>query len=273
MEEYKLINVRLFNPADRNVKQRCEYTYCNNFDNCSLYSQGKCVHDQRYFKYIKCPYGRYKDEEGYTKKSKSFRAWFDKKRKKYSCLIDFIEFAMEKLAVIDDYIYLPYPYLKNHMNSLDGVISEHFIKREDFTAEKIMFIVNFEPQALMGGTIGDFQNKYVPKFLQHLKEAIPGIYDEFIEAYPEEKERLIQLSSDYTGRTAYIHTLKVGSAVFSTDGDKFIYDGKNLICKNYKNFFIPFKAGSTALKIKVDEKMTATISDNSQVTENTIFTD
>lgn len=43
MDEYKTINVHLFRPAFKNVKQRCEVLSCNACDSCDMYKQGKCV--------------------------------------------------------------------------------------------------------------------------------------------------------------------------------------------------------------------------------------
>ena len=273
MSEYKLINVRLFDPALKSVKQRCEYTYCNNSDNCALYKQRKCVHEYRYLDYTQCPYGRYGKSEGYTRKAKSFKSWFDKKREQHGELVDYIEIYAKKLAVIGDYVYLPYPYLKSYVNSMDGIINKYFIKREDFTVEKIMSLVNYKPEALMGGTIREFQNKYVPRFLQHLKEALPDIYDKFIKAYPEEAERLIRISGNYIGRTAYINTLQADVWISCSRKNIYLYDGEYLVCEDYRESFMPFGTDTAFLKIKVNDKMTVKISNNAQVGENTIFAD
>ena len=193
-----------------------------------------------------------------------------KRKEKYKEFIDCVEFSTDKLAAAGDYIYLPYPYLKNYVNAITGIINERFIKSEDFTVEKIKEIFDFEPRALMGGVIQDFQDKHIPKFLQHLKEDMPDKYNEFIKTYPQISAEAETISSNYIGRKAYINTLNIGAVIPHRKGE-FIYDGKFLVCGDYNDTFMPFGNRGAYVRIKVTDNMTTEISDNAQVNEKTKF--
>lgn len=274
MEDYKLINVRVFEPAFKNIKARCEYTYCKNSENCNLYKQGKCVHDYTFIiGCIKCPYGKFSRVEGYTKKARSYSSWIKNKKDVHKDLLNAVEFNTKKLAKIGEYIYLPYPHLKNYVNSLEGIVNEHFIKESDFTDEKILEIINYKPQALFGGTIKDFQKKEVPKFIQHLKEEMPDSWKNLKEKYPDKFKAIKEIGNNYMGRTAYLKTLRVGTTVKDIYGNLFYFDGEHLINENYKPSFSPFETSGGLFKFKAEDNMTVKITDNDQVTGDTKFVD
>jgi hypothetical protein len=270
MSEYKLINVYVFHPAFKDVKERCEYTYCSNTENCELYKQKKCVNDFKFLNCIKCPYSKFSQEEGYTQKAKSFHGWMRDRKEKYKEVLNAIQFTSDKIAKIDEYIYLPYPHLNNYVNSINGIIGEHFIKVKDFTNKKILEIINFKPQALMGGEIKSFQKEEVPKFIQHLKEELPEIYDTFIKEYSDEAKKFAEVINNYVGRKAYIKTLKVGTYIYD-DKNKFLFDGEYLICEDYKPIFAPFDTSGGLFKFKVEDDMVVKITNNEQVCKNTKF--
>lgn len=71
------------------------------------------------------------------------------------------------------------------------------------------------------------------------------------------------------GKTAYIYSLVDGS-ILATDRGTFVKKGEYLT-GTYKSSFLPFGANVADLKIKITEKMTYKIDDNSQVNENTVF--
>lgn len=273
MDDYKLINVRIFEPAFKTVKARCECIYCQNTENCSLYKQKRCIHDWGYVANIECPYGKYSQTEGYTKRARSYYSWIRNKKDAHKDSLNAVEFYTKKLAIIGEYIYLPYPHLENYVNSLNGVINEHFIKEADFTNEKVLEIINFRPQALMGGEIKSFQAKEVPKFIQHLKEEMPYRYKALKENYPDKFETIDEVGRNYIGRTAYLKTLKVGSTAIDIHGDRFLFDGEYLINENYKPSFSPFGTTGGLFKFKATDDMTVKITDNEQVVESTIFKD
>lgn len=271
MEGYKLIDAYVFNPAFKNVKARCELTYCNNTDNCNHYKQGKCVVANRILSSIRCPHSRRTVEEGYTQRAKSFYSWQTKRKEKYKDVLNAITTENSKLCVCGDYVYLPYPHLRNYVNSLSFITNEYFCKLEDFTLDNIITIIKFRPQAMMGGEIRDFQTKHVKTFIQHLKEEMPEIFKGVSEQFPDLVEKHIDKIEDYVGRTAYIKTLKIGSELYK-DG-KFVWNGEKLISDDYKGSFMPFGIKVGYLELVPEDNHTVKITNNSQVDENTKFKD
>ena len=63
----------------------------------------------------------------------------------------------------------------------------------------------------------------------------------------------------------------VDDSTLITDRGTFVKKGEYLT-GTYKSSFLPFGADVADLKIKITEKMTYKIDDNSQVNENTVFT-
>lgn len=276
MNDYKIINVHLFEPAFKNVKQRCEILSCNSCDSCDMYKQGKCVFKEYFLSRTACPHGRMHKEEGYTNRARSYYSWFDKKEKKYGDLVDDLKFDDNKICIVGgDYVYLPMNHLCTYVNKVEGVVNNHFIPLEDFIVDKIREIVDFVPLTLIEhAPITDYDRKEIPKFLQQLKEVMPELYEEFFSKYPKYKEKLQYKINNYVGRTAYINTMTEGS-VLNDCGDKWIIEGEWLMCKERRSSSIPFAgyADTTEVRVKITDKMTYKITDNSQVDENTLFVD
>ena len=277
MNDYKIINVHLFRPAFKNVKQRCEILSCNACDSCEMYKQGKCVFKEYIFNRIICPHAIMHKEEGYTNRARSFYDWFQKKEKKYGNLVDALKYDDNKMCVVGgDYVYLPINHLHVYTNKVEGIVNSHFIPLEDFDVDKIKEIVDFVPLTLIDrAQIKEYQNKEVPKFLQQLKEVMPALYDKFFAKYPEYIEKLEDKVNDYVGRTAYIKTMVEGSVLVDCHNDKWTIESGYLVCKNTDMNLIPFISYNdhTEVKIKITDKMTYKITDNSQVTSDTVFVD
>lgn len=270
--EYKIINVNIFNPAAKTVKARCEKLYCNNSENCKHYKENRCVNQRQIFSSIKCPHSKNEVEEGYTQRAKNFYNWQRKRKEQYKEHLNVLTIYNQKLAECGDYIYLPYPYLKNYVNSLPFIVNEYFCDKEDFTLENILKIIRYKPQAMMGGTITKFQEEYSPKFIQHLAEEFPEIYKELISNYPEIMKNYQEKAENYEGRKAYIKTLKTG-AIIKEKGNEFIWDGETLTCEDYKDYFLPFQIKQGQLILTPSETDTLEITNNNQVDSGTKFKD
>lgn len=271
MVEYKLINAYVFNPAFKNVKARCELLYCNNSDNCEHYKKGKCVNTSRVFSSIRCPHSKTTVEEGYTQRAMKFYSWQNERKEKYKDVLNVISFESEKLVDCGDYVYLPYSHMSNYVNSLPFIEREYFCKKEEFTLENILEIINLKPRALMGGVITKYRDEVI-KFLHHLKEEMPDKFGELQEDNEELVSKYLGKEINYVGRTAFIRTLKVGAEI-KQQGNSFIWDGTKLTCENYKSSFLPFKIREGYLEIEPTESSTFKITDNNQVDENTKFKD
>lgn len=278
-ESYKVINIHFFRPGFKNVKQRCEITYCNACEQCELYKKNQCLVSRGFFgeRNVRCPHSKFKVEEGYTPRAKAYASWFARKAKQYGeDLIDKLAVQDTKLVIVGgDYVYLPYDYLKTFVNEINGIISDHFLKLEDFTTEKIYEIVTFVPRAALDyAEIKTYQEKEIPRFIQHLKEQLPGLYKRFLSEYPQYREKFEEKETDYIGRTAKVATLRQGSVIRDCHSNRWVVTGDQIICDNCKtSLMIPFGRGPVRIVMDITDDMTVKITDNSTVDQNTIFVD
>jgi len=272
----ELINAHIFEPYYKNVKARCELLYCDNHENCPVLKKGKCLHVLGIVgPGWSCPHGSYSIYHGYTKAARNFRNWLNDKKKQYEAVLDKVDCQnfYKKIASTGDYIYLPYPYLKNYVNPLPFMINPHFCKVEDFTPENIMQIINFRPKAFFGGEIDSFQKQEVPRFIDHLMTEMPDIYKKLIEKYPEVLAKFPRNNMNYINRTAILKSCKIGSKFTDVLGNEFTWDGQYLICENWESYSIPFNIKRGYLKLEPSENTLIRIMNNNQVDENTAFFD
>lgn len=55
------------------------------------------------------------------------------------------------------------------------------------------------------------------------------------------------------------------------NGNIFRFEGNELVCDCYKSAFAPFRAKQVKLRIELTDEMQVEITDNAQITENTVF--
>lgn len=273
----ELIHCYIFNPATHlfkqpaNTKAECRLLFCNNKSNCAVHARGECIMIGGLFG-GSCPYGSRRTDIGPTRRARSFSTWIRTKQAFYK-ETPFLDNPTTKLAIIGDYVYLPYSFMSMNKNvpfvSHSSFMSQGIplVPLGDFkTKEIIDSILSFRPQALMGGEIKDYQKDSVPKFKMHLLECVPEIYEEFI------GEPVKDIS--YVGRKAYISSLKDGVTIQAErgNGDYLIKDGW-LVSTNAKIFlsFVRYDEVELRLKPKLDQVVT--ITDNTQVDADTKFKD
>jgi hypothetical protein len=266
--EKELINVHVFDPAHKSTKARCEKLYCSNSKNCSLYKKGQCTLLDKYNP-VYCTYGELNKEYGYTQAARNFYKWQNKKKEEYKDYLDKLTSAHEKLAFVGDYVYLPYSFLKNYTNSLSFMTDTYFCKKEDFTIENIIKIIEFKPLSAFYEEITDFQRKYMPLFVQHLYEEYKEMYDKVAEVYPI-KDIYSKISC--VGRKALVKTLKINAKVYDRKNE-YIWDGEKLVCNNFKAFFPVIDTKQANVAIYPTDDATIKIDDDNQVDENTKFID
>lgn len=271
--EYKIINVNLFHPAFKNIKQRCEVLSCNACDKCGLYKSGKCVFENA-FERRNCIHSRFTCEEGCTKRARTYYSWFEKKKKTYGdALVDAVQLGYNKLCVVGgDYVFLPYAFFDNYVNPLKWIEKGHFVPLENFTPDAIYEICQFAPRALIGGVITDYQKKHIPKFLQDLSEVMPDLYKEFLEKYPDYKETAEKHVNNYIGRQAKISTLKEESVILDCHNNEWKIENGKLVCEKWKTW-LPFGNTPTRVEITITDDMVYKITDNDSVTDKTVFLD
>jgi hypothetical protein len=275
--ERKMIHASLWSPIGqkggfKNDKATFEYVMCNNSENCGLFKRGECSFCN-FIGWHYCKYGKFTKEEGYTNKARACSKWVDE-RKKRSEGVNRLKGASDVMAIVGDYIFLPYahmtlsdaPFLqKNLYLNKDNC----FMLLSDFTVETIEYLINFRPQAMMGGAITSYQKEQVPKFVKHLQEIIPDLYKQLIEKYPSNSVYVDNYN--YVGRYAKLETLTPNIGVF-TDIHKadWIWDGEYLQSFNGKASFMLVDKYSE-IRIKPIPGQKVKITDNLQVNSKTEF--
>lgn len=258
---------------------------CSNSENCSLFKIGQCVARKFSIGGQDCVYGRQSVYTGFSRRSKSFRNWISEQRIKYNG-VGSLKCPTSKMAIIGDYVYLGYGFISINKDVPFFFGSgyhkgDNFIKLSDFTIPNIIKIVDFRPQAILGGEIREYQREEVPQFLSNLRENFEELYKELLKVYP----RLIKTYSldniNYVGRTALLLTVNPGTFTIKHkyEGKYDItweWDGKVAKTKNihaYQPTWGELKDGSVEITFTPSEITVVKISDNSQVGPQTKFTD
>ena len=284
------IHAQIWSPLDKSLFKHpardpatCRVFYCEKADTCSLLKKGQCIHSG--FLSPKCPHGYVSGESGPTKASRKCGVWVAEQRKKYGQYIGKVSASPpDKMVEIGDWVYLPYA----HLDMNDGIpilgksslfiSGKPFIKKEEFTISVITCIVNFRPQALMGGEIKSYQSEVVPKFLAHLEEVYPEKYKELLEANPTYVERFKLTTKSYIGRVALLKTTK--PALIDIGKHTFQWTGTVLNSVKFDTLWIDIvdenrtKAIETInVTVVPTDKTVIKIHSNDQVDKNTVFVD
>lgn len=246
----KKINVGLYGGKSilggKEIPLRAEIIYCDKTDKCSLFINGMCLNVTAPFS-CRCKFGDVSVITGYTSRAKKYYTFelqhksdemYGKLRHPNNC----------KIALIDDFVFI-------------FVGGESWIPIKDFNTELIYKICTYRAQAMT-----KYKTEQIPEFLFQLNRLIPELYKQFITEYPQ-----FDIKPNHIGKQAYINTLNKDSIIKDCHGNKFRFDGDYLVCENWKLSFVPFDAGVGELRIKITDRMTCEITDNEQVTENTIF--
>ncbi len=268
---YEPINFTYFDPSNTFFKSckndRSEYTvyFCNNKDNCQAYSRGKCVLLCGLWG-ESCPYGKRNKTTGPTKRAKGMRSFLSDAKSRYADVSYELK-SLEFTARVGDKIYIALPYLKNYVNPIAEVEKEHFIDYDKFDSAFIARLIDFKPRALMGGVITDYQTKYVPQFISHIKKYFPEQFAELIKARPEIAERIQNIN--YIDKVANVKTLEPGKVKLSTNYLQ--WDGKVLTAKGKDISW--WGLGDEEVIITPGENTWVKIADNNTVTDDTVFKD
>jgi hypothetical protein len=284
------INVHVWSPLEKSVFKRpakdpatCEVFYCEKADTCPLLKQGQCINKS--FMGPKCPHGYVSKEAGPTKLSKKCSTWVREKRAEYAHVKNRVNGSPpDKMVEIGDWIYLPYSFMDMNKNvpiaghSSLFISGRPFMQKSAFTLEVIKSIVDFHPQALMGGEIKDYQEKSVPKFLAHLQEIYPDLYKQLLEANPHYVERYKLTAKSYVGRLALLKTTKPHTVV--TGKHTFQWDGTRLTSLVFDPLWIDVQDHNQCKAIeKIDvtivpkDSAVIRIASNDQVSPTTVFVD
>lgn len=273
MNNSNLINVGLYGAGSRRARLRAEYIYCNHADECSAYKNGKCFCVTTLFG-TRCEYGRISCIDGCTKQSKTYWKVYNEatSNEKYAKLgypyYDYI------IRIGDNaFITLPYVQIEKAPGGMLYCKDPGFgrnrllVSTSDLIPENIKRICEFLPQAFMGGKIGRYQKEAIPLFLQQFSLLFPTQFVDFLSAYPEYEIK----PPNWIGRCAKLSTCNREVDYKDVYGNNFHFEGDYLVCDKYHLSFLPFGAREAEIRVKVTNDMEVKITDNEQVTADTVF--
>jgi hypothetical protein len=258
-------------------KASMRQVHCKNSENCPLFAQGKCI--ALNFMGYRCPHGYARSEDGYTKKARAFSKWIRDREEKYKDTLYKLDSAPDYMIIIGDKIYLPY-HCMNMNNDIPFESHGHFMSKgsgflalEHFTVDNIARMCNFAPQALMGGTITSYITEVVPKFLTHLSEYLPKLYQELIEKYPNLQIKVTNMN--HVGRKALLSTLKPDITIVNGDSSKshWDWDGEKLTSEDYRMIFSVVDTAKQVTVIYPKPNATVKVQSNDHVLPTTKFID
>lgn len=254
---------------------------CDYSDTCSLYKDNKCLRCRSYASPI-CKFGTTITTKGYTSRAKKYYQF--KTKYENDPTYNKLKYPTELAGVMNNHLFLNTTYVNVRKRmpddcgpDINGYIVKTagfgspriFIPLEDITNELLYAIFSYSPTAMFGGKIEKYNNKVVPEILQTMKKIVPDVYNEFISEYPQ-----YDIAPNYIGKKAYIYSLKPNTT-FKYEGYTWVFDGEYISTNNFElgsasPWWLQEKSYSD-VKIKVTEKMTIEINDNSIVDENTKF--
>lgn len=250
--------------ASKNEKAECQTIECSDPERCDLHKNGMCACRSSVSYY--CPYGLWHVETGYTRRANRFREWVRARMQKYDG-VAFLDIPSVKLAVVGDFIYLPYP----HMNNMKELFEKGcFVPKEKFTVDKVLELCRLRPQAMFGGEIKSYQKDVVPSFVVHLREKMHGFYEELCKRDSSIAERLKSYSN--VGREALLSTVKPNVGVLTgIHGDEWAWDGEYLTMTGKQAGFALVKHSEVRIR-PVDGAVVKVCSED-QTDDKTVFID
>ena len=281
------INVNLYGGkgifGGKETPLEADEIYCDMYEQCTFYKEGKCLRC-RNFLAPTCKFGKNNVIKGYT--SRAMKYYDFKSKYQNDEVYNKLSYPKKLVAVIGDNLYMNLKFTlvrkrketdEKWKRDVDGYfISEVgfcsgdvFIPLNEVTNDLLYAIFSYNPHAMMGGVIEDYQKKVVPEVLQDLKKAAPDIYNNFILKHPE-----YNIAPNYIGKKAYINSLKPNTK-FQYNGHEWLYDGEYVSTENFDIGLASPWWGSgvkrSDIKMKVTDNMLFKINDNSIVDENTRF--
>ena len=240
--------------------------YCCQKDTCDAYKCGQCVMLNGLYGH-RCPYGKTEVVNGFTKSARKCGKLIADIKAKYPELCYKLK-AIPSLCKINDYVYLGLPHLVNYVNPIRDssfFISGDMIPAKEFTPQFVQELLDFQPRALMGGIIIDYQKEHIPKFCFKLKGYLPEMYNNITSI--NSKIESICESVSFVNKKAKVKTLlpgkvKIGIHTIEWDGTNLITDAKEMAI---------FGLSNEKVTIDVNDDTIVIIIDDSIVTDNTIF--
>lgn len=257
---------------------------CDRVDRCTFYKDGTCLRC-RSFLAPTCKFGSVQTVKGYTSRA---RKYYDFKNKYTSDeAYNKLKYPTTLIAVMGDTLYMNLKYTlvrKETDNNKDSwgtryngyIISEVgfctgdlFIPMSEVTTDLLNAIFSYSPRAMMGGIITDYKNKVVPDIIQSMRKVAPDLYYELITDYSK-----YNVAPNYIGKEAYINSFKVGTK-FKHKSKEWLYDGEYVATNDFNlGVSSPWWTQDgkySSVKIKVNDKMTIEVEDNSIIDDEVKF--
>lgn len=282
----KKINVNLYGGKNlfsgKEVPLEADEIYCDRAEQCTYYKNNTCL-DCRDFLAPCCKFGKVVTTKGYTRRAKKY---YDFKRKYQDDEVySKLKYPNDRVAIMGDELYIRYDYgtvrkrtekdekwrkdVEGYIISMECHRKNVFIPLNEVTNSLLFAIFSNEPRAMMGGVIETYQDKIVPDIIQTLKRIAPKIYKQFIEEYPQFKKE-----PNYIGKQVYVNSLKPNTR-FMVKDKYWLFDGKYVSTSEVDiGCSSPWwlqRGVHSDVKIRVNDKMTIEVNDNSIVDEDTRF--
>ena len=279
---YYDVQTSIFKPS-RTDRERVTVYSCSNCENCQAYKNKTCIMLNGLYGH-RCQYGRRVLTEGYTRAARKCGELIREYKRQYEkeC------YALKDVRHIEqcgDYIFLNLPWLDckdkwrysgaddwDYTQSIgieikDKVYFNDMVKVEHFTPEFIRRLIDFRPQAIMGGTITKYYDEHIPQFCYDLRKYFKDIYEATLKIKPEIEELANKVSC--VGKKAKLKTLnpgqiKIGSHLAMWDGEKIIANDDILMV-------IGSDLDNSQVIIIPTENTNVTIADDDTVTDSTEF--
>lgn len=236
--------------------------FCENPDDCDLYKiNNSCLHCGAM---TYCKFGRKKETQGPTRRSGQFYSTLKKWRENNEQYLKSLTNigACNRIFYTNGQYYLPYSHMVKGLHDF-APLADHWVNKEDMTGELLVRICEAHPRGFMGGEIRSYQKEVVPKFIHDLKTHYPEL---FALLPDEQKTRLETIS--HVGRKADITTCP--PCEFDIYSDNWMWDGEYLTGSNMSFQPIP---GKCEIRIKPKKSTPVEITDDKQVSSETIFLD
>lgn len=239
---------------------------CSIPDTCPLRAQGKCV--ARQFMGGGCPFGRAQVTRGPTHRAKGFYPWMNSRREQ-AAAVGSLDAPPLRVVQIHNQVWLPYPHMTAARSGEARLMDRRscWVPVEEFTPSFIAKLCEARPRAIFGGEIVDWQRESVPLFVAHLSESFPDLLREAAALSP--RIRAIMATLTKVGRKALLRTLRPNVGTF----EGWTWDGTHMITRE-RSAFPPFtKFGAQEVRILPSEGAEVKITDDAQVTPETVFLD
>ena len=267
------ICVHLYGDGSRNSRLRAEYIHCDRAGECSAYKKGECFCVTTPFG-VRCGIGHVTCVDGCTKQSKTYhRVWKEAKAHPNYGKLKHPHHAMVTRIGNDVFLTLPYIWLEEGGNNQIWCHDPHFstnrllTSSDRLTPENIKRICEFRPHSMMGGVIVAYQLDTVPMFLHQLRGLFPEKFAAFEKAFPDFEIK----APNWIGRRAKLATCNRDMEYKDGSRGVFHFEGDEIVCDSFDSAFLPFNAKKAKIRIQLSDEMVVEITDNNQVTEETVF--